>query len=116
MKVFFAEVFYSADSSVCSSVSISSDSDLVMFTNPSDSVSLYGQYLKPQSLPTVPQPVAPVPVRVSLDAQCIGEGTVLGCPLGPAISPPPPQSFSSLAKSGHVAPISNPSRGDTVGS
>ena len=71
---------------------MSSDSDLVMFTNPSDSdsVSLYGQYLKPQSLPTVPQPVSPVPVRVSLDAQCIGEGTVLGCPPGQAFSPPPP--------------------------
>ena len=98
-------------------MSISSDSDLVMFTNPSDSdsVSLYGQYLKPQSLPTVPQPVAPVPVRVSLDAQCIGEGTVLGCPPGPAFSPPPPQPFSSLAKNGHFAPIGNPSRGGSGG-
>ena len=104
--------------SLCSSSQLihqSSDSDLVMFTNPSDSVSLYGQYLKPQSLPTVPQPVAPVPVRVSLDAQCIGEGTVLGCPPGPAFSPPPPQPFSSLAKSGHVAPIGNPSRGGPGG-
>ena len=63
----------------------------------------------------MPQPVAPVPVRVSLDAQCIGEGTVLGCPPGPAFSPPPPQPFSSLAKSGHVAPIGNPSRGGPGG-
>ena len=86
-----------------------------MFINPSNSASLYGQYLKPQSLPTVPQPVAPVPVKVSLDAQCIGEGTVLGCPPGPAFSPPPPQPFSSLVKSGHVAPIGNPSRGGPSG-
>ena len=86
-----------------------------MFTNPSDSVSLYGQFLKPSSLPTVPQPVAPVPVRVSLGAQCIGEGTVLGCPPGPAFSPPPPQPFSSFAKSGHAAPNGNPSRGGPDG-
>ena len=69
-----------------------------MATYPRESdENLQKQLIKPVSLPAVKMPGArPVPVRVSLVAQCI-VGIVMGCPPVPAFSPSPTSGVKDRA-------------------